>query len=242
VKVVGIIGGTGAELFPRRPDAERVRADNRWGEPSAPLERWNQGGHTVLFLPRHGAPASIPPHKVNYRANIQAMRDLGATEIVALNAVGGITRDAGTVLLPEQLIDYTWGREHTYFDGSHSALEHIEITVPYDENLRYRLAQAAEVAGALLEPGGVMAVTQGPRLETAAEIDRLERDGCDIVGMTAMPEAALAAELQIPYASLSLVVNAAAGRGSGGIHADIASHVEHTVGSAAQIIEAFLQQ
>ena len=240
--VTAIIGGTGAALFPGRSAAEDVRGDNRWGECSAPVERWEQGGGTVLFLPRHGRDASIPPHRVNYRANIQALHDLGAERIIALNAVGGISSPAGALVVPEQLIDYTWGREHTYYDGSHSALEHVEITEPYDLNLRQGLVAAAEAAGVPLEPGGGYAVTQGPRLETAAEVDRLERDGCSLIGMTSMPEAGLAAELGIPYACLALVVNAAAGRGSAGIHADIEAHVNATMTAAAAVIDAFLQE
>ena len=240
--VTAIIGGTGAALFPGRAAAEEVRADNRWGDCSAPVERWEQGGGTVLFLPRHGRDAAIPPHLVNYRANIQALHDLGAERIIALNAVGGITAPAGLLVVPDQLIDYTWGREHTYYDGSHSALEHVEITKPYELNLRQDLIEAAQAAGVAAEPGGVYAVTQGPRLETAAEVDRLERDGCSIIGMTSMPEAGLAAELGIPYACLALVVNAAAGRGSAGIHADIEAHVNATMSAAAAVIDAFLQE
>jgi len=240
--VTAIIGGTGAALFPGRTAAEEVRADNRWGDCSAPVERWEQGGGTVLFLPRHGRDASIPPHRVNYRANIQGLHDLGAQRIIALNAVGGIGVPAGALVVPDQLIDYTWGREHTYFDGTHSALEHVEITEPYAQNLRNSLLMAAGSAGVPVEAGGVYAVTQGPRLETAAEVDRLERDGCSLIGMTSMPEAGLAAELGIPYACLALVVNAAAGRGSAGIHADIEAHVNATMAAAAKVIDTFLQE
>ncbi|NND54747.1 MAG: S-methyl-5'-thioinosine phosphorylase [Gammaproteobacteria bacterium] len=240
--VTAIIGGTGAALFPGRSAAEEVPVTTRWGECSAPVERWAQGDDTVLFLPRHGRDASIAPHRVNYRANIQALADLGATRIIALNAVGGITSAAGSLVVPEQLIDYTWGREHTYYDGSDGSLEHVEITEPYDSNLRKSLVSAATLAGVPVEAGGVYGVTQGPRLETAAEVDRLERDGCTLIGMTSMPEAGLAAELGVAYACLALVVNAAAGRGSAGIHADIEAHVNNTITAAAAVIDAFLQE
>lgn len=237
-----IIGGTGAELFPGRGNAESLQADNRWGEPSAPVERWIVGKQTVLFLARHGRDGGIAPHRVNYRANVRALRDLGAERILALNAVGGIGVPAGALVIPDQLIDYTWGREHSYCDGSNGPLKHIEFTEPYSGNLREKLLSAARRAAVPVVAGGVCGVTQGPRLETAAEIERLARDGCDLVGMTSMPEAALAAELGIDYACLALVVNAAAGRGSGGIHADIAAHLQSTVAAAAQLIDAFLQE
>jgi len=240
--VIAIIGGTGAALFPGRGEAEKLTADNRWGACSAPVERWQSGGHTLLFLARHGVAASIPPHRVNYRANVQALHDLGAEQVLALNAVGGITVPAGSLVVPDQLIDYTWGREHTYYDGSHTELKHIEITEPYDPLLRKDLNRAAAHADVPVVDGGVCAVTQGPRLETAAEIDRLERDGCTLVGMTSMPEAALAAELQLDYACLALVVNPAAGRGQAGIHEDIDKHVAVTMQAAARVIDAFLQE
>lgn len=240
--VTAIIGGTGADLFPGRDEAEMLLAANRWGEPSAPVERLEDGTHTLLFLARHGSDGLIPPHCVNYRANVQALYDLGAERIIALNAVGGIKVEAGALVVPDQLIDYTWGREHSFYDGTGKALEHIEFTMPYAHKLRLALVAAAEHAGVPVVADGVYGVTQGPRLETAAEIDRLERDGCTLVGMTSMPEAALAAELGLEYACLALVVNAAAGRGDAGIHTDIAEHLTATVEAAARIIDAFLQE
>lgn len=166
------------------------------------------------FLARHGRPHHIAPHRINYRANLRALYDSGARRVVAINTVGGITprAAAGTVMLPDQIVDYTYGREHTFYADETLAVQHVDFTEPYSQSLRAELLRAAEDAGVGIIDGGVYAAAQGPRLETAAEIRRLERDGCDIVGMTGMPEAALARELGIEYASLCVVVNAAAGK------------------------------
>lgn len=243
MSVIGIIGGTGADLFPRSAKQHKEQSRGKWGAPSAAVETWQQGGHTLLFLPRHGIGGDIPPHRVNYRANVSFLQELGAESIIALNAVGGIAKWAapGVLALPDQLVDYTWGRAHSYYDGDGKGLEFIEFTVPYSQNLRKQIASAAAFAGVDAEVRGTYGVTQGPRLETAAEIDRLERDGCDLVGMTSMPEAALARESDLPYACLALVVNRAAGRGSQAIHADIGQHIESTVKSAGKVIEAFVE-
>ncbi len=212
-KVTAVIGGTGLCDWPGAHLLESREVETRWGEPSAPLSRFEYHGAEFLFLARHGEGHSVPPHAINYRANIQALKDAGVTEIIAVNAVGGITDRfvAGVIALPEQLNDYTWGREHTFFDGHDGVVEHIDFSYPYGEELRLRLCAAAEHLGIDIEPYGTYAVTQGPRLETAAEIKRLARDGNDVVGMTAMPEAALAREAGLDYASVCLVVNPAAG-------------------------------
>lgn len=216
--VYAIIGGTGlTQLEGFTLEAEQV-LDTPYGRPSAPILRGKYAGREVLFLARHGHPHRIPPHQVNYRANLWALRQAGAEAIVAVNAVGGISAAAGTgaFSVPDQVIDYTWGREHTFFAGD--ALEHvthIDFTHPYDESLRQRLILALAAEGLPYAERGVYGCTQGPRLETIAEINRMERDGCDIVGMTGMPEAALARELDLPYACLALVVNPAAGKAPG---------------------------
>jgi 5'-methylthioinosine phosphorylase len=167
-----------------------------------------------VFLARHGHPHKLPPHKVNYRANLLALKEAGVTEIIAVNAVGGITEamDAEAICIPDQVIDYTHGREDTFYDGVYLPLDHVDFSHPYDQDLSSKLYFAAESKNIITQHGGVYAATQGPRLETIAEIKRLENDGCDVVGMTGMPEAVLARELNIPYASLSLVVNKAAGK------------------------------
>jgi len=171
----------------------------------------------IAFLPRHAAGDRIPAHKVNYRANLWALQSLGVDRIIATNTVGGISEDLppGAMAIPKQLIDYTWGRENSFFDGANQAPRHIDFTRPYDEPLRQALRDAAAKVGKQIKFGGVYGVLQGPRLETAAEILRLRRDGCDMVGMTSMPEAVLARELQIRYACLALSVNWAAGLGEG---------------------------
>lgn len=173
----------------------------------------------IAFLPRHAAGDRVPAHKVNYKANIWALQSLGVDRIVATNTVGGISEDLppGAMAIPEQLIDYTWGRETSFFDGDDQPPKHIDFTWPYDRSLREALRDAAAKVEKNIKFGGVYGVLQGPRLETAAEILRLRRDGCDMVGMTSMPEAVLARELEIPYACLALSVNWAAGLGEGPI-------------------------
>lgn len=175
------------------------------------LERSAAG--ELWFLPRHGRDHSIAPHEINYRANLWALREVGVQRIVAVNAVGGIAPSLGpgTLVLPDQIIDYSWGREHTFFSGQHAFERHIDFTHPYSGTLADSLQAAARTLQLEVQRGGCYACTQGPRLETAAEIRRLARDGCDIVGMTGMPEAALARELELEYACLALVVNRAAG-------------------------------
>ncbi len=211
--VLGVIGGTGIDQFEGLAIRDRHPLETPYGAPSRPVDEGSFAGRTLYFLQRHGAPAAIPPHRVNYRANLWALHSLGVRSIVAVNAVGGIARHMGTgaLVLPDQLVDYTWGREHTFDEGQDGHLQHIDFTHPYDAGLRRQLLDAAHNAGVGLIEGGVHAVAQGPRLETAAEIRRLANDGCDLVGMTGMPEAALARELGIAYASICMVVNPAAG-------------------------------
>jgi len=210
--VLAFIGGTGLTRMDDLEIRHRHDIETRYGKPSAPVAEGELNGVPVLFLARHGDPHVWLPHQVNYRANMQALKEAGATAIVAVNAVGGITAPAGALVLPEQIIDYTWGRDGTLFDDPSDPLVHVDFSWPFDAVLRRRLRGALERAGLQWVDGGCYAATQGPRLETAAEILRLERDGCDIVGMTGMPEAVLARELGIPYAMLSLVVNPAAGK------------------------------
>lgn len=209
--IVAIIGGSGdlglvADWPPVAPPP------SRYGEPSAAPRQGQLGGAEVLFLGRHGEPRHIAPHLINNRANIDVLKQLGARAVFALNTVGGISAAArpGSLFVPDQLIDYTWGREHTFSDAA--ALLHADFADPFDAGLRRDLLGAAGRAGIDVVARGVYGCTQGPRFETAAEIERMARDGCDLVGMTGMPEAALAREWGLPYAMLSLVVNPAAGR------------------------------
>jgi len=195
-----------------------------YGDPSGALTFGKLNRRDVVFLARHGYGHTIPPHEVNYRANIWALHSEGAGPVVSVASVGGIRSDLqpGVLAIPHQVLDYTWGRKHTFFDGPEQPVTHIDFTHPYCEELRASLLKAAAAAGQAILNNGVYAATQGPRLESAAEIDRLERDGADMVGMTGMPEAALAREIGLRYAALAVVVNHAAGRGdsSEAIHLD----------------------
>lgn len=227
---LAVIGGTGLNRMNGVTTLGEEVVETPYGPASAPLARLamqtgQAGAGEFHFLPRHGRPHRIPPHRINYRANLWALKCAGVTQVVAVNAVGGIgaRMAAGVIAIPDQIIDYTWGREHSFYDGTDrvagmgSALEHVDFTHPYTPQLRRRLLDAAQRAAVAAVDGGVYAATQGPRLESSAEIRRLANDGCDLVGMTGMPEAALARELGLDYACLCLVVNPAAGEADGEI-------------------------
>ena len=204
---------TWATIFVLR---EQLPRNTPYGDTSADplLGSWQDV--EVAFLPRHGAGHSVPPHAVNYRANLWALQQAGVDRIIAVNAVGGIGEDMapGVLGLPTQLIDYSSGRAHSFFDGSDGVVQHVDFSQPYSASLRAGLLQAAARLQLQLQlDSGTYGCTNGPRFETAAEIERMRRDGCSIVGMTGMPEAALARELDIEYACLALVVNWAAGIG-----------------------------
>mgnify|MGYP000978962498 CR=1 FL=1 len=241
----GIIGGTGsADLLPAGEPLPFTAGP--WGSPSASPLRARAGAHEVLFLPRHGPAGGpvIPPHRVNYRANLWLLRELGVDHVVGVNAVGGISPGTtpGRLVIPHQLIDYTWGREHTYTGDARFPLAHVDFTAPFSAPLRDSLLKVARELGLGALEEGVYGATQGPRLESAAEIDRLERDGCDIVGMTGMPEAGLARELGLSYALCCVVVNRAAGRGPPGetIHDQMAAGLGAGMASAGRLLRGLL--
>lgn len=214
--MLAVIGGSGLTKLSNLDVTRREVVRTPFGEPSGALTFGRIGCQEIVFLARHGYGHTIPPHRVNYRANIWALsQGAGAKGIVSVASVGGIRADLapGMVIVPHQIIDYTWGREMTFHESGDSQVVHIDFTDPYDEGLRRQLLAAAERAAEPVVDGAVYAASQGPRLETAAEINRYERDGADIVGMTAMPEAPLAREIGIPYASVCVVANWAAGRG-----------------------------
>ncbi len=215
MKQLAIIGGTGITDFEGLEPVREHNPETPYGYASRPIQEGRLGENSVYFLQRHGSPRAIPPHRINYRANLAALKALKVDDIVAINAVGGIgpTMQPGRLVFPDQIIDYTWGREHTVDEDASRELMHIDFTEPYDREVREGLMAAARSLDIPHEPSAIHAVTQGPRLETAAEISRLSRDGCDIVGMTAMPEAALARELGMGYGSVCMVVNPAAGLG-----------------------------
>lgn len=217
---LAVIGGTGVYRLAALQDVESHAVDTRYGAPSGPVRIGTLCGRRVAFLARHGEGHSVPPHLINYRANLAALQDLGARRVLALNTVGGITGRFGPRVLacPDQVIDYTWGRVSTLCEGepwasSGEEVLHVDFGEPYTRSLRAAVLQAAEQAGVAVVDGGCYGATQGPRLETRAEIARLRRDGCDLVGMTGMPEAGLARELGLDYACLAIVANWAAGAG-----------------------------
>ena len=213
--MLGIIGGTGLTQLSTLEVTRRQVVRTPFGDPSGALTFGKLNRRDVVFLARHGYGHTIPPHEVNYRANIWALRSEGVGRIVSVASVGGIRADLppGTLAIPHQVLDYTWGRKHTFFEGPDQPVTHVDFTHPYSDELRASLLKAAAAAGQAIVSSGVYAATQGPRLESAAEIDRLERDGADMVGMTGMPEASLARELELRYAAVAVVVNHAAGRG-----------------------------
>jgi len=214
--MLAIIGGTGLTQLSSLEVTRRQVVRTPWGEPSGALTFGRIDEHDVMFLARHGYGHTIPPHMVNYRANIWALREQGATHVVSVASVGGIRADLGpgTIAIPHQILDYTWGRKSTFFEGDERGVVHVDFTHPYCQSLRERCLEAAGLAGQAVFDSGVYAATQGPRLESAAEIDRLQRDGADMVGMTGMPEAGLARELELCYAAIAVVANYAAGRAS----------------------------
>ncbi len=214
---LAVIGGTGVYKLAQLDDVETREVATRFGAPSGPVRIGRLLGQKVAFLARHGEGHSVPPHLVNYRANLAALKQAGATRVLALNTVGGITERFGPRALacPDQLIDYTWGRISTICEEPGSEVLHVDFGEPYTPLLRRKLLAAARVTGARVVDGGCYGATQGPRLETRAEIARLRRDGCDLVGMTGMPEAGLARELGLDYACLAIVANWAAGCGDG---------------------------
>lgn len=213
---LAVIGGTGVYKLADLQDVQAHDVDTRFGAPSGPVRVGLLGGQRVAFLARHGEGHSVPPHKINYRANLQALKDLGATRVLALNTVGGITDACGPRVLacPDQLIDYTWGRISTICEEPGTEVLHVDFGDPYTHLLRQQILAAARATGVSLVDGGCYGATQGPRLETRAEIRRLRRDGCDLVGMTGMPEAGLAREMGLEYACLAIVANWAAGCGT----------------------------
>ena len=241
--MLAIIGGSGLSQLGNMEVTQRRVARTPYGEPSGALTFGRICGRETVFLARHGYGHTIAPHEVNYRANLWALKDAGASEVVSVASVGAIRADLppGALLLPHQVIDYTWGRRSTFFEGVGAPVNHIDFTEPYSRGLRQRLLAAAAACGEAVRDGAVYAATQGPRLETAAEIDRLERDGAELVGMTGMPEAALAREISLEYAAIAVVANYAAGRADSrhAVPLDrIGAVLEESMGRVRRIIEA----
>ncbi len=241
---LAIIGGTGLTQFAGLKIIKRETVTTPYGAPSAEFVTGEFSGKEVVFLARHGNPHSIPPHKINYCANIWSLKQLEIEHIIAVAAVGGITQEMAPahIAIPDQIIDYSYGRKQTFFDDVNDPVTHIDFSYPYSQVLRSRLIHAAKTAGIPVSPIATYGCTQGPRLETAAEIKRMEQDGCDVVGMTGMPEAALAKELDIQYATLSVIANWAAGKTEGEITmAEIEHNLHKGMTNAAQLLKSFLQ-
>lgn len=220
---IAIIGGTGLTSIEGFDITGREIIQTPYGEPSGPLVRGILAGNDVYFLPRHGPDHTIPPHKINYRANIWALKKSGVTQLISINAVGGIQEkmQPSTLVIPDQMIDYTTSRTNTFFEEGLTKVVHIDFTEPFCEELRQSIIRCAVECSISLIDKGTYAATQGPRLETAAEVNRLEKDGCHLIGMTCMPEAALAREQELCYASISVVANLAAGRGTEDLTMDV---------------------
>jgi 5'-methylthioadenosine phosphorylase len=239
--MLAIIGGTGLTRLSTLAVKHREVIRTPYGEPSAALVFGELAGHRALFLARHGHGHTIPPHRVNYRANLWALKEQGASAILAVASVGAIRGCApGDLVLPRQLIDYTWGRANTYFDGGDQQVVHVDFTHPYSQPLRAICLAGARRGAIALGDGGVYAAVSGPRLETAAEIDRMDRDGATMVGMTGMPEAGLARELGIHYASVCVVVNHAEGRGDSVAQISMES-IANTLEGAMDRVRALIQ-
>ncbi|MEO7135424.1 MAG: S-methyl-5'-thioinosine phosphorylase [Vicinamibacterales bacterium] len=211
-----VIGGSQLGSLPLLEHIRRENVRTPYGDPSGPITIGAFAGREFAFLPRHGDPHVVPPHRINYRANIWALRELGVNNVVAIATSGGMRDDftPGTLVVPDQIIDYTHGRAHTFSDGTApEPVLHVDFTYPFSQPLQQRLFQAAADAGVPLSDGGCYACFNGPRLETAAEIRAFAGQGCDLVGQTLMPEAGLAREAGLAYAALCPIVNHAAGMG-----------------------------
>ena len=241
---LAVIGGTGLYQLAALESVETLVDSTIYGNPSAPVRIGSIAGKRVAFLARHGEGHSLPPHQVNYRANLRRLKDIGATKVLAINAVGGITQHYGPRVIgcPDQIIDYTWGRISTICEEPGSDVLHVDFTDPYSESLRREVLAAAKKISLPMVDGGCYGATQGPRLESRAEIARLRRDGCDLVGMTGMPETGLAREMGLEYACLALVANWAAGCGDAGeiTMEEVLANVAAATARLPQLLEAML--
>ena len=243
MKTTAIIGGSGLTQIDSIKIIAKKHYQTPYGSPSSACTIGEFSGQKIIFIARHGDPHTIAPHKINYRANLWALKEAGAEQIIAVAAVGGISPEMypARIAIPEQIIDYSYGREHTYFAEDSEPVDHIDFTCPYDEKLRQQIIQSAAALKLDIQASGVYGCTQGPRLETAAEISRMQRDGCDLVGMTGMPEATLARELEIPYACCAVIANWAAGKSAGKITMpEIIKNLEQGMTDTEQLLQHFL--
>lgn len=243
---LAVIGGTGVYALAELADVETFAPDTPYGAASGPVRIGTFAGRRIGFLARHGEGHGVPPHRINYRANLAALQAAGARRVLALNTVGGIDAryPPGALGCPDQLIDYTWGRISTLCEEPGTEVLHIDFGEPYTRSLRADVLAAAAKAGVAVVDGGCYGATQGPRLETRAEIARMRRDGCDLVGMTGMPEAGLARELGLDYACLAIVANWAAGAGPDPDEAitldEVLANVRAATGGVSKLLGALL--
>lgn len=238
---LALVGGTGLTEYAEH--SETCVTDTPFGAPSAPVRIIGTEPVRTLFLPRHGSPHRFPPHRVNYRANMWALKEAGASHVLAVSAVGGITPgyEPGSLALPDQLIDYSWGREHTYSDSGDVPLVHVDFSYPYEGPLRKLLLRSAARESLDVIDGGCIGVFQGPRLESAAEVEKARRDGCNMAGMTSLPEAALARELGLDYAGIAVVSNWGAGVGGPVIsEEDIAETLREPMTRVRRLVRALV--
>ena len=238
---LAIIGGTGLTRLKGLEIERREVMHTPYGEPSGAITYGKLCGKQVVFLPRHGYGHTIPPHMVNYRANLWCLKNKGISKVISICAVGGIREDMvpGSLIIPDQIIDYTWSRNHTFFEKDLTSVTHIDFTEPYCHEMRTALISAARDAGVSVIESGTYGASQGPRLESAAEINRMEGDGCHIVGMTGMPETALARELELCYAACAVSANRAAGRGTEPITMEM---IERNIGTGLEQVGTILEQ
>jgi 5'-methylthioinosine phosphorylase len=241
-----IIGGSGLAKLAGLDEVRREVVRTPYGDPSSPVVFGKLDGTPIVFLARHGHGHTLAPHVINYRANLWALQQVGASEVLAVATVGGILAELGpgTLAVPDQLVDYTYGRRHTFFDGPDEPVTHVDFTHPYHEPLRQRLLSKARLLQLPVVEGGTYGCSQGPRLESAGEIRRMTRDGCTLVGMTGMPEAALARELGLPYATLAVVANHAAGVGSSSLSIsmlDVGKVLDATMARVRVLLAAVVQ-
>ncbi len=241
-----IIGGSGLAKLAGLDEVRREVVRTPYGDPSSPVVFGKLDGTPIVFLARHGHGHTLAPHVINYRANLWALQQVGASEVLAVATVGGILAELGpgTLVVPDQVVDYTYGRRHTFFDGPDEPVTHVDFTHPYHEPIRQRLLSKARLLQLPVVEGGTYGCTQGPRLESAGEIRRMARDGCTLVGMTGMPEAALARELGLPYATLAVVANHAAGVGSSSQSIsmpDVGKVLDATMARVRVLLAAFVQ-
>ncbi|HEV2429280.1 MAG TPA: S-methyl-5'-thioadenosine phosphorylase [Thermoplasmata archaeon] len=203
---IGVIGGSGVTSLFGTERRSSHRVGTPWGAPSGPIESGSIGGTPVLFLARHGPDHTIPPHRVNYRANIDALRSLGAETILALNSVGSLKEDLppGTFVLPDQFVDWTKQRPTTFYDGGQ--VHHVSLADPFCPRLLKAAERAGRARGHPFVPGKTYVCVEGPRFSTRAE-SRLFRTFADVIGMTLVPEATLARERALCYVCLAMVTD-----------------------------------